>query len=84
MQRLYAPSNQFSHRSGGPGNWAAAAFYGPVFRAKTKVARPFMRAQSELEIRILDMVEPVAKGLGLDIVRVRVTGSQTPTLQIMA
>lgn len=43
-----------------------------------------MRAQSELEMRILDMVEPVAAGLGLDIVRVRVTGSQTPTLQIMA
>lgn len=43
-----------------------------------------MRAQSELEMRILDMVEPVAKGLGLDVVRIRVTGSQTPTLQIMA
>lgn len=43
-----------------------------------------MRAQSELEIRILDMVEPVATSLGLDIVRVRVIGSQTPTLQIMA
>jgi len=43
-----------------------------------------MRAQSELELRILDMIEPVAKAQGLDIVRVRVTGSQTPTLQIMA
>lgn len=43
-----------------------------------------MRALSELEKRILDMVEPVAAGLGLDIVRVRVVGSQTPTLQIMA
>jgi ribosome maturation factor RimP len=43
-----------------------------------------MRAQSELEIRLLDLIEPVAAGLGLDIVRVRVTGSQTPTLQIMA
>ena len=43
-----------------------------------------MRAQSEIEIRILDMIEPVATSLGLDIVRVRVTGSQTPTLQIMA
>ncbi len=43
-----------------------------------------MRAQSELELRILDMIEPVAAGLGLDIVRIRVTGSQTPTLQIMA
>lgn len=43
-----------------------------------------MRAQSELEIRILGMIEPVARSLELDIVRVRVTGSQTPTLQIMA
>ncbi len=43
-----------------------------------------MRAQSELEIRILDLIEPVAKSLELDVVRVRVTGSQTPTLQIMA
>ncbi|HOY77751.1 MAG TPA: ribosome maturation factor RimP [Hyphomonadaceae bacterium] len=43
-----------------------------------------MRAQSELEIRILDMIEPVATSLGLEIVRLRVTGSQTPTLQIMA
>ncbi len=43
-----------------------------------------MRAQSELEIRILDMIEPAATGLGLDIVRVRVMGGDTPTLQIMA
>ena len=28
-----------------------------------------MRALSELEIRILDMIEPVAASLGLDIVR---------------
>ena len=43
-----------------------------------------MRAQGELEIRILDMIEPVAAELGLDIVRVRVMGGDTPTLQIMA
>lgn len=43
-----------------------------------------MRAQSELEIRILDMIEPVAKGLGLEVVRVRVMGRGTPVLQIMA
>ncbi len=43
-----------------------------------------MRAQSELEIRILDMIEPVATEHGLDVVRVRVMGGQTPTLQIMA
>lgn len=43
-----------------------------------------MRAQSELEIRILDMIEPVAKAQGLDVVRVRVMGRGTPVLQIMA
>ena len=43
-----------------------------------------MRALSELEMRLLDMIEPVAKAQGLDVVRVRVTGSQVPTLQIMA
>ena len=42
-----------------------------------------MRALSELEIRILDMVEPVASDLGLDIVRVRVMGRDRPILQIM-
>lgn len=43
-----------------------------------------MRAQSELEIRILDMIEPVATDFGLEIVRVRVMGGDVPTLQIMA
>ncbi len=43
-----------------------------------------MRAQSELETRILAMIEPTAQGLGLDIVRIRVTGSRRPVLQIMA
>ncbi len=43
-----------------------------------------MRAQSELEIRILDMIEPEAKAMGLDVVRLRVMGSHTPVLQIMA
>lgn len=43
-----------------------------------------MRAQSELEIRILDMIEPVAKARGLDVVRVRVMGRGVPVLQIMA
>jgi ribosome maturation factor RimP len=43
-----------------------------------------MRAQSEIEIRILDMIEPEAKAMGLDVVRVRLMGSQTPILQIMA
>jgi ribosome maturation factor RimP len=43
-----------------------------------------MRAQSELEIRILDMIEPVATEFGLEVVRVRVMGGDVPTLQIMA
>ncbi len=43
-----------------------------------------MRALSEIEKRILDLVEPEAKALGLGIVRVRLTGGQTPILQIMA
>ncbi len=43
-----------------------------------------MRAQSEVETRILEMTDPVAKSLGLDVVRVRVTGSRRPVLQIMA
>jgi ribosome maturation factor RimP len=42
-----------------------------------------MRAQSEIETRILGMIEPTAKGLGLDIVRVRVMGGHRPTLQVM-
>jgi ribosome maturation factor RimP len=43
-----------------------------------------MRAQSEIETRILDMIDPEAKALGLDVVRVRVTGAKRPVLQIMA
>jgi len=43
-----------------------------------------MRAQSELEMRILALIEPTAKAEGLDIVRVRVMGRGTPVLQIMA
>jgi len=43
-----------------------------------------MRAQSEVETRILEMTDPVAKALGLDVVRVRVTGNRRPGLQIMA
>jgi ribosome maturation factor RimP len=43
-----------------------------------------MRALSEIEHRILDLVEPEAKAMGLDLVRVRLTGSRPPVLQIMA
>lgn len=43
-----------------------------------------LRAQSEIEIRILDLIEPEARAMGLEVVRVRLTGSRPPTLQIMA
>lgn len=42
-----------------------------------------MIAQSELEKRILDLVAPEAGRLGLEIVRVRLTGGRRPTLQLM-
>lgn len=43
-----------------------------------------MRAQSEIEKRVLDLIEPEAKALGLELVRVRISGARTPVLQIMA
>ncbi len=43
-----------------------------------------MRALSEIEHRLLDLIEPEAKSLGYEIVRVRLMGSRTPTLQVMA
>ncbi len=42
-----------------------------------------MIAQSELEKRILGLVAPEAGRLGLEIVRVRLTGGRRPTLQLM-
>jgi ribosome maturation factor RimP len=81
MESAYMPGRTSSHIA------AAAQRAGRPLRIlslKTKGFDRFMRAQSELEIRILDMVEPVAKSQGLDIVRVRVMGQRTPTLQIMA
>jgi ribosome maturation factor RimP len=42
-----------------------------------------LRAQSEIETRILAMIEPTAAAQGLDIVRVRVMGRDKPILQIM-
>jgi len=43
-----------------------------------------LRAISEIEKRILDIIQPEADSLGLDIVRVRMMGANTPILQIMA
>ncbi|MEL7128161.1 MAG: ribosome maturation factor RimP [Pseudomonadota bacterium] len=43
-----------------------------------------MIAATEQEKRILAMVEPQASGLGMEVVRVRMTGGRRPGLQIMA
>ncbi|MEO0466007.1 MAG: ribosome maturation factor RimP [Pseudomonadota bacterium] len=42
-----------------------------------------MIAQSAQEKRILDLAEPLAVSLGLEIVRLRITGGRRPSLQIM-
>ncbi len=43
-----------------------------------------MRAQTEVEKRILAIINPEAEAMGLSVVRVRMMGSRTPILQIMA
>ncbi|WP_026353809.1 ribosome maturation factor RimP [Woodsholea maritima] len=43
-----------------------------------------MKAKTPQDIRILELIEPIAEGLGLEIVRVRTLGSKRVTLQIMA
>ncbi len=43
-----------------------------------------MRANREVERRILETIEPEALEMGFDIVRVRITGGNRPILQIMA
>ena len=43
-----------------------------------------MRAQTEVERRVLELIEPEAEAVGLEIVRVNLTGGRTPTLQVMA
>ncbi|MBK8198101.1 MAG: ribosome maturation factor RimP [Acidobacteria bacterium] len=43
-----------------------------------------MIALTEQERRLLDIIRPVADGLHMEIVRVRVTGGRRPHLQVMA
>ncbi len=43
-----------------------------------------MIAQTEQEKRILALIEPQARGLGMEIVRVRIMGGHRPQLQVMA
>ncbi len=42
-----------------------------------------MRTIKDVERRILEAVEPEAEAMGIEIVRVRMMGGQTPTLQFM-
>ena len=43
-----------------------------------------MKTKTPSDARILEMAEPVADGLGLEIVRIRVMSGKKPRLQIMA
>ena len=43
-----------------------------------------MIALTEQERRLLDLLRPVAEGLGMEVVRLRVSGGRRPHLQIMA
>ncbi len=43
-----------------------------------------MIALTEQERRLLDIIRPVADGLGMDVVRLRVSGGRRPHLQVMA
>ncbi|MCA8903047.1 MAG: ribosome maturation factor RimP, partial [Hyphomonas sp.] len=43
-----------------------------------------MIALTEQERRILSLATPVAEGLGMEIVRLRIQGGRRPHLQIMA
>jgi ribosome maturation factor RimP len=43
-----------------------------------------MIALTEQERRLLDLIRPVAEGLGMEIVRLRVQGGRRPHLQVMA
>ena len=63
---------------------AAARATRPPFFVPNHVKKEPMRASTEIEKRILAMIEPEAESLGFDIVRIRLTGARTPTLQIMA
>jgi len=44
----------------------------------------FLRALSETERRVLEIIEPVGADLGYAVVRVRVMGSKRPRVQVMA
>ncbi|MEO1405505.1 MAG: ribosome maturation factor RimP [Pseudomonadota bacterium] len=49
-----------------------------------RIEKPLMIAVTEQEKRVLALIDPQARGLGMAIVRVRVTGGKRPALQIMA
>ena len=61
---------------GGSGNGSAAFFCPGDFSE--------LIALTQQEKTILSLIEPVADGLGMEIVRVRLMGGRRPTLQVMA
>ena len=63
--------------SGGSGNRAA------LFVSPAGFREPCLRTRSPQDVRILELAEPLAEALGLEIVRVRVMGGKKTTCQIM-
>lgn len=63
--------------SGGSGNRAA------LFVSPTGFREPRLKTRSPQDVRILELAEPIAEALGMEIVRVRVMGGKTTTCQIM-
>lgn len=62
---------------GGSGNGSAVFLY-------PGLPRPRMIALTEQERRLLDIIRPVADRLGMEVVRLRVSGGRRPHLQVMA
>lgn len=60
-----------------------AAFFVLVVRSRHRYLTP-MKARSPQDQRILEIAEPIAETLGLEIVRVRVMGGKKTLVQIMA
>ncbi|MEM6411175.1 MAG: ribosome maturation factor RimP [Pseudomonadota bacterium] len=63
---------------------AAVLETGPPFFIIQAGQNSRMIANTEQEKRVFSVIEPQARGLQMEIVRVRVTGGKRPSLQIMA
>lgn len=74
---MLIPSRNISAAAPGTG---PPLFFSPL---SPESPRPLI-ALTEQEKRILALIEPVADGFGLEVVRVRVMGGRKPGLQVMA